>query len=409
MKRILILEISGSGHHLSYLRRILESGILDAAHVIVAGPSGLTGHRELSDLGSRCELHELLIEPREQARLLDLSSVGLIRREFALRKIYGRAWRRACCDGPIDLVILPQLDGCANAIALRGSPFGGTPLVAISMRTQFHLCRMGVAAPDTVTRPLREWLFRRLLKLESLKALLTIDPTLAGFAARNGRSEFAKVRLLPDACNTYDLIDKGIARAQLGIPDHAKLILAYGALSERKGIFSLMRAMTRDDCPKNAHLLLAGNQDNGVKRFLDGPIASRLLAEGRLHLRPGYVPEEDVPALLSASDVMWVGYIDFYTMSNILVLAARHDLQIIASDQGVIGYLASQHNIGLMVNPRSEDSVIEALRNATDPLPSMEEQVARAHSAFAAYTDAAFHRVMIESVAAAAPGLFSDQ
>ena len=407
MKRILILENSGSGHHPSYLRRILESGIVDAAHVIVAGPPSLLDHGELDALRSKCEFHELEIESHQQTRLADFSASALVRREFALRAIYGSAWRRACSSGPIDLIILPLLDGCANAFALLGAPFGATPWIAISMRAQFHLRRMGVDAPDTATRPLREWLFRRLLKQESLKALLTIDPTLALYAAREAGVDFAKVRFLPDTSNTYMLTDKKTARTQLHIPASAKLILAYGHLTERKGIFTLMRAMARKDCQKKVHLLLAGSQDNEVRRFLAGPFAARLRADGRLHLWPDYVPEEAVPALLSASDAMWIGYTDFYTMSNILVLAVRHNLQVIASNQGVIGYLANKHSIGLLIDPRSEDSVLEALASVAVPLPSLQEQTARARTAFTSHTDATFHRVLIESVAAAVPDLFA--
>lgn len=409
MKRILILEISGSGHHPSYLRRILESGILDAAHVIVAGPSSLSAHSELRDLRSQYEFHELAIDPNQQARLADFSAIGLVRREFVLRAIFERAWRRACSSGQIDLVVLPLVDGCANAIALRGAPFGGTPWIAVSMRAQFHLRKMGVTVPRTISRLAREILFRRLLQRESLKALLTIDPTLAEYATRQRASEFAKVCLLPDTCNTYTLIEKNVARKQLDIPIPAKLILAYGHLTARKGIFNLIRAMTREECPRHVHLLLAGSQDEDVKKFLAGPVAAHLLSEGRLHLLPGFVPEESVPALLSASDALWVGYIGFYTMSNILVLAARHHLQVIPSNQGVIGYLSSRHNLGLMVNPLSEDSVVDALREVADPPPSRPEQIARARAAFASHTDATFHQVMKQAIRSAVPDLISDQ
>ena len=401
MKRILILEISASGHHPSYLRRILESGILRAGRVIIAGPASLSAHAELGGLLSQCECHELVIDPAQQARLADFSAIGLVRREFVLRAIFERAWQRACQSGPIDVVVLPQLDGCANAIALRGDPFKGTPWIAISMRAQFHLRQMGVTAPDPLSSPARAFLFRRLLQIKSLKTLLTIDPTLVDYAARQREGGFAKVRLLPDTCNTYALIEKGIARKQLGIPSSAKLVLAYGHLTERKGIFNLMRAMVREDCPDNVRLLLAGSQDDNVKSFLAGPVAAKLLSQGRLHLRPGFVPEESVAALLSASDAMWIGYTGFYTMSNMLVLAAHHGLPIIASNQGVIGWQAGRHNMGLIVDPLSPDSVVAALHKIADPPPSLAQQLMNAHDAFAEHTDAAFHRIMIQAIESA--------
>lgn len=401
MQRILILEISGSGHHPGYLRRILQSGILREAHVTIAGPPSLLNHPELEAFRAQCAFQPLAILPREQARLIDFSTLGLVRREFVLRAVYGRTWRRISSSGPFDLVLLPLLDGCVNAIALRGSPFGPTPWIAISMRMQFHLRRMGVVAPPSSAQALRQALFHRLLKLPSLKALLTIDPTLADYAAGKSSAEFARVRYLPDTCNTYTLTAKAAARTQLGIPGNAKLILAYGALHQRKGIFHLIRAMVRPDCPKEVHLLLAGSQDSAVKDFLAGPAAASLLAEGRLHLLPGYVPEELVPALLSASDAMWIGYIDFYTMSNILVLAARHHLPCITSSQGIIGYLARKHQIGLTVDPRSEESVLKVLRTIVEQPPLLAGSVDRAYAAFVDHTDASFHRVFMDAVASA--------
>ena len=409
MKRSLILEISSSGHHPSYLRRILESGLLHAAHVIVAGPASLSAHPELSALLAQCEFHELAIDPDRQTRLADFSTLGLVRREFTLRAIYQRAWRRASSSGPVDLVLLPLVDGCANAIALRGGPFGATPWIAISMRAQFHLRKMGVTAPRTFTRAGRAFLFRRLLRTESLGSLLTIDPTLAEYAARQRGSEFAKIRLLPDTCNTCTLIEKSAARRQLGIPSSARLILAFGHLTARKGVLIAMRAMAREDCPKHVCLLLAGSQDNEVESFLAGPVAAQLLAEGRLHLRPGFVPEESVPTLLSAADAMWIGYTGFYTMSNMLVLAARHGLPILASNQGVIGWLASRHNLGLIVDPQSQDSVADALRKVADPPPSQPQQLASARDAFAHHTDAVFHRVIMQAIESALHGSISDR
>ncbi len=403
MHRILILDVAGSGHHPSYLRRILQSGILRVAHVIIAGPSSLIEHAELDDFRTQCDFYPLAILPHEQHRLRDFSAKGLVLREFTLRAIYGRTWRTLSRNGAFQLVLLPMLDGCVNAIALRGSPFGTTPWISITMRMQFHLRNMGVLAPSPSARLLRQALFHHLLQQPTLQSLLTIDPTLAEYAAQSGRTECGKVRYLPDTCNDYVLMDKAAAREQLHIPADATLILAYGALNERKGIFALLQAMAQPACSKAVHLLLAGSQDDGVKTILAGHLAAHLLAEGRLHLLPGYVPEEDVPALLSASDALWIGYVDFYTMSNILVLAAHHNLPPIVSEQGIIGWLARKHDFGLIVDPHSQGSILSALRIVADDPASLTDATRRAYTAFEAHNSASFQRTILDAVAFALP------
>jgi glycosyltransferase involved in cell wall biosynthesis len=396
MKRILILEIGSSGHRATQLRWILESRIAEEAHITVAGPRDLLEHRELADSRTKFTPLELMIP--ENVQLVDTSLTGLIRREFAVREIYGRAYREEFRRRGVDIVAIPFVDVCTNAMALRGAPFGGAPWFAISMRTQFHLQRMGVIAPEPKVRALREWLFRRLLKQRSLVALLTIDPTLVEYGSRDGGKEFEKLRYLPDPSESLPLTDKSGARAQLGVPAEARLVLAYGGLSERKGIFQLMHAMASGECPRTVHLLLAGVQDQAFRNFMEGSVAACLIGEGRLHILPGYVPNEMVPLLLSASDAMWIGYIDFYTMSGVMVLAARHSLPVIASAEGIVGYLAARHRVGITVNPRSETSVIAVLRQIAAGSVDLKEGAERAFSMFAGHTHVEFQRVIAAAV-----------
>jgi len=299
------------------------------------------------------------------------------------------------------MVVVPFVDDCLNAMAVCGSPFGETPWVGISMRTQFHLPKVGVIADKRLGAGVRSLLFGRLLRQASLKELLTIDPTLVHFARQRRAREFTKVQYLPDPSETLAPMSKSEARKFLGIPAECKVILVYGSLSERKGIFQLIRAMSLPDCPKNVHVILAGAQDAGVKGFLESPAATSLVASKRLHLVPGYIPTSLVAQLVYASDAMWIGYIDFYTMSGVLVLASRHGLPSITSQQGIVGYLSRIHGCGVPVDPRSEDSIVEVLKRIGKGDPDLAYVAENAISTFSAHSHAEFYRIFANSVRSA--------
>lgn len=412
MKTILILEISESGHHPGYVHHILESVDPDNGKVLVAGTRNLVRHSELDSVRSRFTPIEIEVSESEKDRLNNFSTIGLIRRELCVRNIYKRIWRQAAQKQPIDIVILPFVDDCSNAFSLLGAPFGDTPWVGISMRTQFHFPDMGVAVDRRLgmglrallmRSSLRAWLVRRLLRQSTLKELLTIDPTLILYAGRQQATEFAKLRYLPDPTYTLPLMNKIEARSSLRIPADSKVILVYGALSERKGVTHLVRAMCLPDCPEKIHVILAGPQDDGVRALLETPSAASLVAASRLHIVSGYVsvPTVQMAQLLFASDAMWIGYVDFYAMSSVLVLAAQHGLPSITTQQGIVGYLSRLHSCGLPVDPRSESSILEVLQRIASGHPALDVVAENARNAFSDHSHAEFYRIMGDSVGTA--------
>src|SRR5262249_12531239 len=146
------------------------------------------------------------------------------------------------------------------------------------------------------------------------------------------------------------------------------------------------------------HLLLAGAQDASTRRFLGESVAASLIKQRRLHVLSGYISNERVSDLLSASDAMWIGYIGFHTMSGVLVLAAMHGLPIIGSTEGIVGYLTTRQRIGMTVNPDSEASVIAALKQVAAGGDDMKAAAERAKTIFAGHTHTEFQRIIREAM-----------
>jgi glycosyltransferase involved in cell wall biosynthesis len=365
-KRVLILELGADGHHPFYIRLLLESGLADDAHIILAGQQSLFTHRAIAECPVPFEPYLLEIALEHQ-RLWASSPTAVFRRSWAIGRMYRSAYAELSRTAPIDLVIVPYLDDCLLGLAGPRRPFGTTPWLSITMRTMFHFDVMGVTAPRQRFTALRRGLTYRMLRQPTTAALLTIDPILAEFASTQRAPMFRKIHYLPDPAPQHLLaLSQQQARAQLGIaPDApgapgARLVLVYGDLSSRKGIFSLVEAAAAADCSERVHLLLAGR--NRHAQQLEASSGWRtLIARQRIHLLEGFIDDDQEGLLLLAADCMWVGYVDFYGVSSVMALAARNAMPVIASDYGLVGYLAGKHGLGAVVEPRNIASIVTAL------------------------------------------------
>jgi hypothetical protein len=53
-------------------------------------------------------------------------------------------------------------------------------------------------------------------------------------------------------------------------------------------------------------------------------------------------------------------------MSGVMVLSGRHGVPVLASREGLIGYLAKKHEIGVTIEPRDRLSVVNALNRLAE-------------------------------------------
>jgi glycosyltransferase involved in cell wall biosynthesis len=172
------------------------------------------------------------------------------------------------------------------------------------------------------------------------------------------------------------------ARESLGIAKDLKVVLAYGAIAERKGICSLIECASTPQCPPNICVLLAGQQSPEIEDFLAGEASLFLQKQSRLIAINRYISDSEEGELLAAADCMWVGYREFYMMSDILVLASRHGIPCLVSECGVSGYLMRKHRFGLIADPDNKATVLAALQELSSDSGMLAGTGRRAKSAF---------------------------
>jgi glycosyltransferase involved in cell wall biosynthesis len=367
-KRVLIVEISTGGHHPFYVRSLLESDLAKSAEMIVASQRGMFEHPAIVTCSVPFQRHYIEPKPELELQPKIASAANAFRMSWSIGSVYRKVFFELSRSAPIDFVIVPYVDNSLLGLAARNAAFRGTPWLAITMRTMFHYASMGVIAPKQRFAAIRRILAYRILRQKSLSALLTIDPTLAEFAARESNPLLRKIHYIPDPATHHSALpSKAEARLRLSIPAGARVVLLYGAITVRKGALLLVEAAAAAECSHEIHVILAGRYF-GPEKFLTSEAVRLLEAQGRIHILNGFVDEEHERLLLAAADCIWGGYIDFYGASGVMALAGRHAVPVLASEYGLVGYLTKKYALGVIFDPRSKSSIVTALnRLAAEP------------------------------------------
>lgn len=371
LQHLLIIEPHFDGHRGVYVNWIARAAIERGYHVTVATLSSTTSHplwAPLNELPGG-KFKSVLVETELMGNSGTGGVVGLIANEFRSRCLFEKLYREGSKVFSADMVIVPYLDYCANAIALLGSPFGKTPWTGIVMRQSFHFTHMGVKAARPALAWIKEKLFIRLLHSERLKAVLSIDETLVQFLFSNSGQGSKKLMYLPDPATGETTGDKAKARLLFGIDVSAVVILVFGGVNERKGVYQLLRAIESVEVSANVEILLVGRQSTGIRDFLGSPKMEALKQNGRIHELDRFVDDSEANAAFHAADIVWLGYRNFDLMSGVLVLAGQLGLPVIGTSQGLVGHITRNHGLGLAV----EIGNLREVREAINKLVTNEE------------------------------------
>ncbi len=359
---ILILEAELIGHHAIYLEKVALSHLELGRKVTIVVSEKYSSYPSLLRIkqhyGASCQIETL----SETKRLSAMNSrLGNIGREVGFWRIFHDVYANVAARQRVDYVFIPYLDYCLYAFGLLGSPFGKVRWVGVCMRPSFHFKKMSVVAPSSPLSFFKKWLFERVLRLPSVKYLFTIDQTLSLYYQQYPVADSSKLAYLPDPADAPIAHTKQAARASLGIPETATVILVYGALDSRKGIRNLVEGMLHKDAPQDLHLLVVGEQSEEIEQLLCSDLVAPLKRELRLHQVIGFVSDEQERLAFSASDIAWLGYLGHYTMSGVLVKAVQYGLVVLGANQGLIGWYIKQENLGVAIDVEDLTSVVNSL------------------------------------------------
>lgn len=155
--------------------------------------------------------------------------------------------------------------------------------------------------------------------------------------------------------------DHGTERAPVPAPAQCHLLF-FGIVRPYKGLDVLLRALAR--APEHVMLTVAGE-------FWHGTTATeKLIAElglaGRVTLRPGYVPADQIPALFAAADALVMPYREATASQNAL-LAFAHGVPVITTTAGALAEAVHDGVDGLTCAPGDAEDLLRALTEISDP------------------------------------------
>ena len=207
-----------------------------------------------------------------------------------------------------------------------------------------------------------------------------------------------KLHYLPDPAIFNGNISKDAARQAIKIPQDAVLVLVYGAISLRKGIDALLNTVATREALSNVHILVAGKQEPEIESLLKSYKVKPLLMAGRLHQMNKFISDEEELLVFRASDSVWLGYREHYTMSGVIVQAGRMGLPVIACKEGVTGWLTKENKLGIVIDSLNGIDIFESVKELMINNPNFVNYGKSAKRYFANHTVSQFVKTIFDAL-----------
>ncbi|MDP8933057.1 MAG: glycosyltransferase family 1 protein [Cyanobacteriota bacterium] len=162
----------------------------------------------------------------------------------------------------------------------------------------------------------------------------------------------------------FGSIARATARRQLGIAPETKVVLYVGRFDRRKGIETLVRAVSRSAVPKaDLKLIIGGGwragESDGKERDRIGSIVEEL-GLSDITSFPGSLSRDILPAYYAAADVCVVPS-HYEPFGLVAIEAMACGTPVIASEVGGLKYTVVPQETGLLAPPKNEAAFAYAL------------------------------------------------
>ena len=341
---VLIVAPTAGGHHAEYLRWITRGLAGRDLEVAVAA------HPALLDLEDDV-LNGAAGFALEVGHLEDAGSLWEVGRATAalIRDVVEKTQARR--------VFVPYLDHAQLGLA-TGLRFGfETRISGILLRA--------AAEPDRSLRGVRKAVLLRLAaRNPHLETVLALDPDAVAPLRRAG----LEAAWLPDPVEPpRPSRPADEVRADLGLEAGRRMLLLFGSLEERKGVFETLAALEAvpAEAARRLAVVVAGTAYDALRPRLDAALESARRTEAQVVFREGFVSDGDLDAMVCAADAVLALYRGHVGSSGVVLRAAAAGRPLIATDEGMIGREVRAHRLGQTVDVSDRVAVAAALGRAT--------------------------------------------
>ncbi|MDZ7933853.1 MAG: glycosyltransferase [Emticicia sp.] len=170
---------------------------------------------------------------------------------------------------------------------------------------------------------------------------------------------------LPDPVYDYPTREGLIIREKYEISSHKKILLAFGFIDEKKNVVNLLKALQQLSAADAASicLLIVGKIHEAHQATLMQTFetAKTIRPELQVVFESRFVDDDEMEAYVGQSDVVSVAYVNFYSSSGVIGLAARHNKPVLATKFGVVGDLTREYNLGITVDGFNQEEIKDAV------------------------------------------------
>lgn len=366
--RITLFDFSIGGHHPGYIQHLIKywcekekKGWLN----IVVLPEFLNQHPDVVNFAknyNRDKLQFVSITLAEEASLASRSNF-ISRRKLAFQEwnlISKYASHLKATHG-----LLLYFDTCQLPILLsRSFPclFSG-----IYFRPKFHYNSFEgheFSRQEQFHQWREQFHLRMVLRKPMLKNIFCLDPFVV--ESINQFNMEGNAIYLPDPIQTYSKSQISIeqTKRKLKIESFRKVLLLFGALNARKGLYKLLEAIPQLPsyiCQKICILLVGpiSSQDKllvqtQIEQF-NQSLKIQIVVENK------FIEDKYIHPYFSAADFILAPYQRHVGMSAILVRAAASQKLVLSSNYGLMGEITRRYKLGLTVDSTKSREIAKGI------------------------------------------------
>lgn len=354
-----------SGHRPAYVRRVANHALELGYRVKLVTSQA---HQELEDLENKFASSQLLSvfyrpAPRSASKLLP-NNLTLIWNELFHRRWYRSVEQDKNLVSETDIKLVLTADNIINTTGLLGSPFKTGLWCGILMRQSFHYAPMGIIGPaPTLMLKIKRLLFFRALSRCQNCLFFTIDSALQVYIANEHLAKYSKkIAFLPDPVDPIGLPEQNNLNEIIPFDKDDHVILVFGSLRPAKGVDRLLKALPSSN--ERVKLILAGKQRSDIEKMINELISLHPQCKHRIFQINRYIEKSEEFNLFNAASTVWLGYVNHFGMSGVLLQAAIHSRPVIATKQGLIGWYTKRYRLGIICDPMDNQSIIDALESS---------------------------------------------
>jgi hypothetical protein len=347
--RVLICEPQVPGHHLHYVSLAARAALTLTDDVVVGVAREAAGtfwfEHFLRPLEARCRLLTTHPGPRGGG---EGGALGAVRQRLS----YWSFFERYLLDVRPDHVILPSGDRTINVLSLLPKLAN----LGAEIEVVLHSSLLARRGSESVRARLRE----ALLRSSPVSRIHLTDPTQFAAAMKGRRRE--KFRLLPDAVEQFEPVDRTTARERLGLPQDRRLALMVSP-APFKGAVALLKLFLEHRVPSDTQLVLSGTIHPVVQEYLER-VDTR--ARDRVIVLSGRTDEIDLHHAICAADLVVARLSGLHGTTAMCIRASLNGRRFFSASSSWVDAMARQLHLGDSFDAAQPSTLAAAFNHALD-------------------------------------------